>query len=238
MQVLADDQLMVIDSGLPCDTFNVVCRARLAFDTMDERIRRVVTHFSAGQRPFAWWVGPCDQPDSLGQALQHAGFQAAEANVAMAADLHALAAADLSPSGLQIKRARTLAQIRDFATITAANWQPPDEDVLHFYDSAAPLLLSEDCPIRLYIGYLDGEPVATSEMTVAGGVAGLYNVATLSDYRRRGFGSALTLHPLLEARAEGLNLASLQASPDGQGVYARLGFTAIGQVMEYQLPRP
>jgi hypothetical protein len=29
MQVLADDQLILVDSGLPTDTFNIVCRARL-----------------------------------------------------------------------------------------------------------------------------------------------------------------------------------------------------------------
>lgn len=237
MQVLADEQLTVIDSGLPCDTFNFVSRARLKQDSMRERISQVVAHFSSVSRPFSWWVGPSDRPASLGQALIEAGFEAAESEVAMAADLSALNPTDLAPQGLRIERAATPKQILDFATINAANWSPPDQQVIEFYKAATPTLLAPDSPLWIYVGYLGDQAVATSELTDGGGIVGLYNISTLEKHRRNGIGSALTLRPLLDAREQGFTIAILQASSDGLGVYKRLGFKETGHYTEYQLPK-
>jgi GNAT superfamily N-acetyltransferase len=236
MRVDADDQLIVVDSGLPTDTFNVICRARLEGDSLPERIAQVVTHFTTVQRPFAWWVGPADRPESLGQALLEAGFMAAGSEPGMAADLKALPTTDLAPHGLRIERARTAKQIHEFATILAALGTPPVSEVVRFYEAATPVLLAPDAPIWLYVGYLDEEPVASAELTVGGGVGGLYNIATLAAHRRQGIGSAMTSHPLLDARANGFRTAVLQASPDGQGIYTRLSFRVTGRFTEYQLP--
>jgi GNAT superfamily N-acetyltransferase len=230
------DELVLSDSGLPSDTFNFVTRARLDAGA-EAAIRRVTGYFGSAGRPFSWWLGPADRPGDLGRALLDAGFSAAESELAMAADLGSLAAGDPAPGGLRIERATTAAQIRDFARVCAANWTPPDAEVLRFYRIAAPLLRRRGCPIRLYVGYLGAEAVATAELTVSEGAVGLYNIATLEAHRRKGFGTALTLRPLLDAREEGHALAVLQASEQGQGVYAGLGFRETGRYTEYQLPR-
>jgi hypothetical protein len=44
----------------------------------------------------------------------------------------------------------------------------------------------------------------------------------------------MTLRPLLDARAEGLELAVLQASDAGAGVYRRIGFAEFGAITEYK----
>lgn len=108
--------------------------------------------------------------------------------------------------------------------------------MIGFYDLASPILCRPDAPIRLYVGYLGETPVATAGMTVSEGAVGLYGIATLASYRRRGFGTALTLRPLLDARREGHSRAVLQASAEGRPVYARLGFRETGAYTEYQLP--
>ena len=230
-------ELVLSDSGLPCDTFNFVCRARLA-GALPPAIARVVDHFGSARRPFSWWLGPADRPAGLGSALLAAGFGAAESEVAMAADLRRLDGGTRLPAELRILRAATAAQIDDFARVTAANWDPPDPHVIEFYRMAAPLLLQPDAPIRLYVGYVDGEPVATAELTASEEEVGLYGIATLAAHRRKGYGTAMTLTPLLEARQEGHTVAVLQASADGQGVYARLGFEPTGHYTEYKLPTP
>ncbi|HEX6104202.1 MAG TPA: GNAT family N-acetyltransferase [Gemmatimonadales bacterium] len=230
------EDLVLSDSGLPCDSFNFVCRARMNLGAA-AAVARVVKYFISAGRPFSWWVGPADRPADLGRALLDAGFAAAESELAMTADLDRLGSADLAPGGLRIERATTPQRIRDFAVVNAANWSPPDAQVLRFYELAAPILASPEAPLRLYVGYLGGEGVATSELTVSEGAVGLYNISTVEAHRRKGIGSALTLRPLVDARAEGHRLAVLQASEDGQGVYARIGFRATGRYTEYQLPR-
>jgi hypothetical protein len=65
MLVQEDDQHVIVDSGLPCDTFNVVCRARLAADTARDRALAAVAYFRTVGRPFSWWEGPADRPAGL-----------------------------------------------------------------------------------------------------------------------------------------------------------------------------
>ena len=133
---------------------------------------------------------------------------------------------------------RTAAQLRDFANILAANWTPLNSEVLRFYELTASALLANNSALWQYVGYLGEAPVATAELTMGGGVVGLYNVCTQVAYRRRGFGTALTLIPLLDARAHGYLTAVLQASANGEGVYARVGFETFGQVTEYKPANP
>ncbi|WP_437969371.1 GNAT family N-acetyltransferase [Sorangium sp. So ce260] len=235
-RVERDAGLVLVDSGLPCDTFNFVLRARLDGGTAEARVAQAIDHFRRAGRPFSWWVGPADEPENLGDLLRAAGLEAAESEVGMAAELPALRADHEAPRGLAIARVRTPAQLRDFARLLAANWTPPDPHVVRFYEMAAPALLSDDAPLWLYVGYLGDTPVATSELTVGGGVAGLYNITTVPSHRRQGIGRALTLRPLLDARAAGLRLAILQASADGLGLYAQIGFVATGQITEYKPP--
>ncbi len=233
MRVL-DAGLAVIDSGLPCDTFNLVCRARLDAATADARVRVAVDHFRTTGRPFSWWVGPADRPADLGRRLEKAGLEKAETELAMVADLSSMAPDVSVPEGLRIARARSPREIADFAAVQAANWNPPDPQVVRFYDLAASALRSEDCPLRLYVGYLGAEPVAGSEATLAGGVAGLYNVATRREFRRRGFGAALTSWPLRDAREQGYRTAVLQAAAEGVRLYERIGFRRFGDITEYK----
>ncbi len=238
MHLIVAPDVVLIDSGLPSDTFNLVCQSRFASYNALDRIRRVIGYFAEVGRPFAWWLSPGYTPPDLWAVLLAAGLHPAETEVAMVADLAALRPGDVAPGGLQIRRVQTAAQLRDFAQVVAANWTPADPQVPRFYERATSVLLTRAAPLWLYVGYLDGAPVAASELTVGGGVVGLYNVCTLAAYRRRGFGTALTLQPLRDARAQGHDTAVLQASTAGEGVYARLGFSSFGQVTEYKPSLP
>ncbi|HEU5434194.1 MAG TPA: GNAT family N-acetyltransferase, partial [Thermomicrobiales bacterium] len=215
------------------DSFNVVCGARLTSTAADARVAAVAACFQRHGRPFSWWVGPDSEPSDLGARLTDHGLALTERSIGMAWALTDLPPLSLPP-GVAIRPATTLADLTDFADVLAASGEPPDPVARDVYIRGAPLLLTANVPLRCYVAYLDGEPVGTSECVTVDGVAGLYNVATLPQARRRGVGTALTLAPLIAARAMGCWLATLQAATAGEGVYARLGFVAVAPFVEHK----
>jgi hypothetical protein len=101
----------------------------------------------------------------------------------MVADLSGQTRRDLAPPGLRIARVESEPELRAFARVLAANWTPPDPQVIRFYELAASALLWDSAPLWLYVGYLGEVPVATADLTLGGGLAGLYNISTLAAHR-------------------------------------------------------
>ena len=84
--------------------------------------------------------------------------------------------------------------------------------------------------VRHYIGWLDNTPVATATLVLSGRVAGVWNVGTLPEYRRRGVAAAIMRHILLEARSLGFYSSMLLASEEGMPLYARLGYETLSKI--------
>jgi GNAT superfamily N-acetyltransferase len=88
----------------------------------------------------------------------------------------------------------------------------------------APPVLRRDS-IRLYVGRVGGRAVTTAVAVVLDDCVGIFGVATLPEYRRRGYGAAVTSVALAAAEAVPSVLTS---TPMGERVYAALGFVTTG----------
>ncbi len=86
---------------------------------------------------------------------------------------------------------------------------------------------------RYLVLYADGVPASCVAVVVAGTVAAVEHVVTRTDLRGRGFGSAITVAALRHAHAMGARRAVLTASPDGEGIYRRLGFERVTSIRRY-----
>jgi GNAT superfamily N-acetyltransferase len=230
-RVLREEGLLVVDSGLDCDTFNAVVSGALPERGAQARIAAAIGLF--GGRAFSWWHGP-DAPAHLPPRLAAAGLRLAEEERAMRLALDRPTPLREQPAGMTIERVATSEALDAYAEVIAETWTPPDPNVREFYRRAAGPALAPG-PLMLFLGRLDGTPVGTAELALgADGVAGLYGVATRSAWRRGGVGSAMTLAAIDAARSCGMHRLELQASEAGEGVYGRLGFQPFGRWAEFK----
>lgn len=229
------------DSSLDSDTFNKVlwgCTGRLAACEVESAageagLRAAVDWF--GERAFTVWAGAAaGKPAEAERLCATLGLQAVESEIAMSLPLSGgSGAGGYAASGVRIVPVRTESELESFVSVMAANWTPPDTDVARFYRMAAPFLLHENSPMRLFVGFAADEAVSCGELFLSegGSVAGLHMICTRADFRRKGIGGAMT-SALLDAGA-GAALAVLLASTDGEPVYQRLGFAPCGLFTEY-----
>ncbi len=79
---------------------------------------------------------------------------------------------------------------------------------------------------------LDGQPVGTARMLVAGEAGKIGRVAVLEGARGKGIGATLIRAAVARLRERGLKVAKLGAQTQALGFYEGLGFTAFGPVYD------
>jgi ribosomal protein S18 acetylase RimI-like enzyme len=201
---------------------NGVFRTKLAPDRVDAAIEETIAYFGSRDVPaFSWWLMPDMQPADLGRYLESHGFALREGASGMTVDLAKVDQELTSPAGLSIQVVSDEETFGQWSSVAATCFGLTDFEE-YLYDWWVDLGL--DLPVRYYLGLLNGEPVASSTLFLAAGIAGLYNIGVLPDARRQGIGTAMTLAPLLDARAQGYRVSILHASSMGYNMYRRIGF--------------
>jgi GNAT superfamily N-acetyltransferase len=218
-----EPDLLWFFSGLPFHLANGIVRADFPVDMTEEAFEERLKPLTAPRIPLVWLVGPSTRPVDLGNYLEKRGWMR-EDSPGMAIDLHSLDEQPLLPARLTIERVSDGETFKTWLRVMTVGSDIPEKVLSLLLDIAARHDFKLAPNVYYYLGKLDNEPVATSLLFLGGGVAGIYNVATLPDARRQGIGSALTLAPLLEARRRGYRIGALQAAQMGLNLYRRLGF--------------
>ncbi len=222
---------------IPHPWFNGVLSSRPPEEQDDAFIEETIQYFRAQQvRTFTWWMEPPLNFSDWEPMLSRYGFTSLRDTPGLAVELQALNELAQPVDGLEIQLVDQEELVHAWgATFTRGYGMPLDwEPAIH--DIA--VKLGSDFPVRNYLGYWNGEPVATSSLFFGAGAAGIYNVSTLPKARGKGIGAALTLRPLQDARKLGYRIGILQSSAMGFNVYRQLGFRHLCQIEYFQLRLP
>lgn len=217
-------------TDIPFPMFNSIMRAQLAPERMDETIQSIISRAKSQNVPLLWWTGPTTHPANLGSHLEEYGFVDEGQMPGMAVNLANLNEDLPMPSGLTVQRVTDDETLKQWSQICATGFGMPDFvgdafcDFMHYVDPDT---------VLAYLGWRNGQPVATSLLLLAAGVAGIYNVATIPEARRQGIGAMMTLTPLRDARDRKYQVGILQASEMGADVYRSLGFQEYCKIGQY-----
>jgi GNAT superfamily N-acetyltransferase len=171
-------------------------------------------------------VGGSLHSSDLGARLESHGLTHADDLPGMAVDLQALNEDIPFPAELAIERVSDAEILKNYIKVLRVGFEMPEFTSEGYFELCTAIGLTEESPLRNYVGRLDGGDVftTTTSLTFVAGVAGIHNVATLPKARRQGLGAATMLAALLEARQLGYRIGILQSSAIGLNVYCGLGF--------------
>jgi len=81
--------------------------------------------------------------------------------------------------------------------------------------------------LRIFIGQVDGEPIACGNLCVTDDVVGVYTIGVREEHRRRGYGRDMTWALLRAGQDRGCTIGVLQSSEMGLPLYQEIGFETV-----------
>jgi ribosomal protein S18 acetylase RimI-like enzyme len=222
--------------------FKGVWKTHLSESDAEEAIRETIRWFKEQDAPyFFWWTGGTTSPVDLEARLAKHGLismteqtrelakgilSTEQGSPCMVAELSRMNedVFEQTPKDFVIREVSSEAELYGFKKVFVETYEIPDWAGQAWVDATLKIGLGKT-PWRMFVGYLENEPVATNMLFNGGGVASVYAVATLPAARGKGLGGAITLKPLLEARdTDGYRYAVLFSTEMGVRVYQRIGF--------------
>jgi ribosomal protein S18 acetylase RimI-like enzyme len=227
------DELLSISSDIPFPLFNSIMSSYSCENNLQSIISKVTDKADKNAVPLMWWVSPISKPANIESQLINNNFEQMDITPAMHLDL----SANLTQKhidGLVIKKVACNETLRHWCDTLIAGYELPEFAGDAFYEFNLALRFDNNPPLVNYIAYLDGKPVATSSVFYGGGVAAIYNVATLPTARGKGIGTAVTIQPLIDTKVNThYKHAVLLSSDMGKSVYETIGFKSFCNMSQY-----
>lgn len=217
-----------VASGLPMAFFNGALAAG-PVDDPDQVVADAIAFMAEHGVPWMLWVRD-GVDDALLDAARRAGLTDADGPPGMA--LPSIGDVPPPPDGLEVWLVEDRAGIETARDVLTRGFGMPAE----VSDVMVTEALVADERIGIVVGSVDGTPVSSALVSVTGTTAGVYNVATPPEFRRRGYGAAVTWAAIEEGARRGCDHSVLQASEMGAPVYRAMGFVDVGRYLRLEGP--
>jgi ribosomal protein S18 acetylase RimI-like enzyme len=217
--VLESDDVLGIRTGLPVPMLNHGLITGKPND-IEGSLRALIAFFEEVGVPHILRVREGVAPDAE-KVMEAMGFPYSDTTPGMV--MFPIGDPPPLPDGLRIESVQDVKGLGQFQEAMAEGFSMPLDLAKGLI---TPAVLGVD-GFESYLGFLDGKAVATSGLYYGDGTAGVYNVGTLPDYRRRGLGAAMTWHAVSRGADHGCTVSILQASVMGKPVYERMGFRTV-----------
>lgn len=197
-------------------------------------VKDVIDYFKTHQIPMMWFLSPIGVEYGIHDILDDLGIELATMQVpGMAIDLSQTEQTKLT----QLKKKHNIRLIdgieKSYTEIFMISFEvdPSIEEPMKEFSNE--FLKYPDT--SHFLAYIDNNPVGCASVIYEAGVAGIYNVGTLPDYRHRGIATSLMASCMLDAIEKGYQYSILHSSEKGKKVYTRLGYEDFFTFKRYLL---
>lgn len=230
MTVCCERGPLLIDSGMKTDMFNIICASG---EEERSSVGNCAQHFRMKELPYCWWVGFEEDPNWLKEELEAIGLKHSEAELVMAARKGDVLWSEKN-SDLELKQVSDSRVLGEFLSVFAEIIPAAEmHAITQFYHRAADVIFYDDSAIQFFVGYIDGEPVATSSVFYAEELASIFDVIVSPKMRGRGLGKSVTLAAMEKAAERAYDVYALTATNDAKYLYEKLGFKSLKLMSVY-----
>jgi len=230
--------LALITSPVAFSVFNIALLTHPVADIdgeIERRIHLAARHFEKQHRPWSFWI--CEHwlgartSRRLTRVMRESGLDLLVESPGM--EIPEFAEPPKRPlPPLDCHRVADDETRSAFRRIVEVCFQIPHDVARIVYDDP----IRWNFPLEVWLGYASGEPVASAAVINAADSIGMYSVATLPQYRGKGYAEALMRHAVKDMRCRGVDgPIVLQSSPAGSELYRRLGFQRTTRFYVYAL---
>ena len=226
------DGLQLVSSGLDFSAFNSALLAE-PLDTVDSkafeaRVETAARFFRARKERWSFWL--CEDMVTP-TVLRRVPMILRQYRLRWSSEAPGMTVETLEPPrrtlpAIEVRRVEDVSSRAAFAGITACTFDLPYSICSEIYQSDR----SWDGSMQGWVGFVNGQPVATIAATVTPSAVGVYTVGTMPDFRRRGYSERLFREVVGELRKQtGITRVILQATPLGYPLYHKMGFRKATQ---------
>ncbi|HDL75116.1 MAG TPA: GNAT family N-acetyltransferase [bacterium] len=219
--------------------WNFASKINVSEKEIENSIKQITEFFKKKNRKPVIYVTPFTKPRSLSKLIQRAGFKLQfkeswmfykEVNLKFTV-----------PKNFTIKKIKTKKEMKIFVDIfnkaySGADPEDPYGPIPPEYKEALVDSFKKNQKNKFtvhYLGFLKNKPIGVATLIYFGKYAGIYNIGTVLDKRKKGMGSSITLKCVLEAQKNKAKFIFLQTEQKSynEKFYKKLGFSTkfIGQ---------
>ena len=188
-------------------------------ENQDFRVQQMISMIKARIMPDAMLIMPDTKPENLAQILSEKGFIINDKDPCMVLYLDNYNDRKTEKIDFSVIKITEKSQLAEWLNIL--NIALFECEFINLEQLNGLLYLNN---VNFYLGLLGGKPISTCMTITEDDTSVLEMVATLKEYRRKGYASALIEKALMDLKQKDIKSVSLRSEPDGVGVYKKLGF--------------
>jgi GNAT superfamily N-acetyltransferase len=222
--VTVKNSIYTMSTGIPSADLNWAWNEKPLMIEDIAEVSSIKNHYRQLDLPFWWWVYPCGKSPLAKETLQDAGFSFLTAIPCLAVDLSTFIPDVGNSTDIAVSLVRNIKDLSLWEETSFTGFTMDNPSQKQYHNFVASFDISSTSPQKLFLAYTDEKPVATALLFFHKNTAGIYFVSTLSAYRRKGIGLAITRAAMQYAKQAGFKYCILQSSDSGLNVYKQAGF--------------